>query len=138
MSASDMAAAGDRGARAPAKRAAAIKYISWTALAFMTVSSVASLRPAATMAQYGLAAAFLYVLPAIVFLIPTALVAAELASGWSGVFTLSGEALNDAGPAAILSCVLAGLVMLLSALCFVAVSSRAAPGDSGYGRSARS
>ena len=50
----------------------------------MTVSSVASLRPAPTMAVYGLAAVFLYVLPAIVFLVPTALVSAELASGWSG------------------------------------------------------
>ena len=50
----------------------------------MTVSSVASLRPAPTMAVYGLAAVFLYVLPAIVFLIPTALVSAELASGWEG------------------------------------------------------
>ena len=59
-------------------------YIAWTALALMTVSSVASLRPAPTMAVYGLAAVFLYVLPAIVFLIPTALVSAELASGWYG------------------------------------------------------
>jgi glutamate:GABA antiporter len=59
-------------------------FIAWTALALMTVSSVASLRPAPTMAVYGLAAVFLYVLPAIVFLIPTALVSAELASGWNG------------------------------------------------------
>ena len=59
-------------------------YIAWTALALMTVSSVASLRPAPTMAVYGLACVFLYVLPAIVFLIPTALVSAELASGWNG------------------------------------------------------
>ncbi|MEQ3553876.1 APC family permease [Pseudonocardia nematodicida] len=59
-------------------------YVTWTALALMTVSSVASLRPAPTMGVYGLAAVFLYVLPAIVFLVPTALVSAELASGWSG------------------------------------------------------
>ena len=59
-------------------------YVTWTALALMTVSSVASLRPAPTMALYGLACVFLYVLPAIIFLIPTALVSAELASGWSG------------------------------------------------------
>ena len=50
----------------------------------MTVSSVASLWLAPTMAVYGLAAVFLYVLLAIVFLIPTALVSAELASGWNG------------------------------------------------------
>ena len=36
------------------------------------------------MAVYGLASIFLYLVPAIVFLIPTSLVSAELASGWSG------------------------------------------------------
>jgi amino acid transporter len=36
------------------------------------------------MAVYGLAAVFLYILPAIVFLLPTSLVSAELASGWNG------------------------------------------------------
>jgi amino acid transporter len=50
----------------------------------MTTSSVASLRPAPTMAVYGLAAVFLYVVPAIIFLLPTSLVSAELASGWEG------------------------------------------------------
>ncbi|GAA3863620.1 APC family permease [Leifsonia kafniensis] len=58
--------------------------ISWVALALMTTSSVASLRPAPTMAVYGLAAIFLYLVPAIIFLLPTSLVAAELASGWEG------------------------------------------------------
>lgn len=59
-------------------------FISWVALAMMTTGSVASLRAAPTMAVYGLAAVFLYVVPAILFLMPTALVSAELASGWSG------------------------------------------------------
>jgi amino acid transporter len=68
----------------PRRRAAAGGVVTWTALAMMTVSSVASLRPAPTMAVYGLACVFLYVLPAIVFLIPTALVSAELATGWDG------------------------------------------------------
>jgi glutamate:GABA antiporter len=71
-------------AAAPARSMTAPTFIAWTALALMTVSSVASLRPAPTMAVYGLAAVFLYVLPAIVFLLPTALVSAELASGWNG------------------------------------------------------
>src|SRR3954462_14928748 len=61
-----------------------IHYISWIALALMTTSSVASLRAAPTMAVYGLACIFLYLVPAIVFLLPTSLVPAELASGWSG------------------------------------------------------
>jgi amino acid transporter len=65
-------------------RAASVKYISWVALAMMTTSSVASLRAAPTMAVYGLACVFLYLLPAVVFLLPTSLVSAELASGWEG------------------------------------------------------
>ncbi|MFL6128454.1 MAG: hypothetical protein ACJ73E_05255 [Mycobacteriales bacterium] len=65
-------------------RAPAVAFISWIALALMTTSSVASLRPSPTMAVYGLAAVFLYLVPAIVFLLPTSLVSAELASGWDG------------------------------------------------------
>ncbi|GAA3349287.1 APC family permease [Amorphoplanes nipponensis] len=65
-------------------RAPKAAYISWVALALMTTSSVASLRPSPTMAVYGLAAVFLYLIPALVFLLPTSLVSAELASGWSG------------------------------------------------------
>ena len=59
-------------------------FISWLALAFITTSSVASLRAAPSMAVFGLAAVFLYIVPAIMFLLPTSLVSAELASGWSG------------------------------------------------------
>src|SRR4051812_8012334 len=69
---------------ARAKAVPAAKWISWVALAMMTTSSVASLRAAPTMAVYGLACVFLYLVPAIVFLLPTSLVSAELASGWEG------------------------------------------------------
>ncbi|SMF61961.1 APC family permease [Streptomyces sp. Amel2xC10] len=58
--------------------------LTWLTLALMTTASVASLRAAPTMAVYGLACVFLYLLPAVVFLLPTALVSAELASGWNG------------------------------------------------------
>ena len=60
------------------------KAISWTALALLTVGSVGNLGSAAPLAVVGLASVFLYVLPALVFLVPTSLVAAELASGWPG------------------------------------------------------
>src|SRR5678815_1174938 len=73
-----------RPAAAARTAAPAVKYISWVALALMTTSSVASLRAAPTMAVYGLACIFLYVVPAIIFLLPTSLVSAELASGWKG------------------------------------------------------
>ncbi|MFF1647588.1 amino acid permease [Streptomyces sp. NPDC058240] len=58
--------------------------MTWITLALMTTASVAGLRSAPTMAVYRPACVFLYVVPAIVFLMPTALVSAELASGWNG------------------------------------------------------
>ncbi|HVI19410.1 MAG TPA: amino acid permease [Gaiellales bacterium] len=75
-----------RVAAVPAARIIATKptYITWLTLAFMTTASVASLRSAPTMAVYGLTCVFLYIVPAIVFLLPQALIAAELASGWTG------------------------------------------------------
>ncbi|MFE2885361.1 APC family permease [Streptomyces graminifolii] len=78
----------DRPKPVPSARTAArtrpAPTLTWVTLALMTTSSVASLRAAPTMAVYGLACVFLYLVPAIVFLLPTALVSAELASGWSG------------------------------------------------------
>ena len=48
------------GARAkPAAAASGVQWISWIALALMTTSSVASLRPGPTMGVYGVAAVFL-------------------------------------------------------------------------------
>ena len=49
-----------------------------------------------------------------------------------GVFSLSGVAVDQAGPSALLAYLLAGGVMLLSALSFVVIASRAKPGESGY------
>ena len=94
MSAMDVPAEGPGVAEAGARTARAVSAprMTWLTLALMTTSSVASLRSAPTMAVYGLACVFLYIVPAIVFLLPTALVSAELASaelasGWnSGVY----------------------------------------------------
>jgi amino acid transporter len=72
---------------APVRRAAhppARRLISWQALALLTVGSVGYLGSAPALSVYGLASVFLYVLPALVFLLPVSLVAAELASGWPG------------------------------------------------------
>jgi APA family basic amino acid/polyamine antiporter len=49
-----------------------------------------------------------------------------------GVFTLSGTAINRAGPAALLSYAIAGVIMLLSALSSVAIATRAKEGQSGF------
>jgi glutamate:GABA antiporter len=84
MSAMDTPADRPVARAAATTRAPAVVWISWVALAMMTTSSVASLRPSPTMAVYGLACVFLYLVPAIVFLLPTSLVSAELASGWDG------------------------------------------------------
>ncbi|HUA29340.1 MAG TPA: APC family permease [Streptosporangiaceae bacterium] len=66
-------------AHPPARR-----FIRWQALALLTVGSVGYLGSAPALSVYGLAAVFLYVLPAFLFLLPISLVAAELASGWPG------------------------------------------------------
>lgn len=60
------------------------KLISWQALALLTVGSVGYLGSTPALSVYGLASVFLYVLPAVLFLMPVSLIAAELASGWPG------------------------------------------------------
>ena len=65
-------------------QSSAPRPISWTALALLTVASVGNLGSASALAVVGLASVFLYVLPALVFLVPISLVAAELAAGWPG------------------------------------------------------
>jgi glutamate:GABA antiporter len=60
------------------------KSITWVALAFITVGSVGNLGSTPPLAVLGLASISLYVLPAVLFLLPVSLVAAELASGWTG------------------------------------------------------
>jgi glutamate:GABA antiporter len=60
------------------------KLITWVALAFITVGSVGNLGSTPPLAVLGLASVSLYVVPAVLFLLPVSLVAAELASGWPG------------------------------------------------------
>lgn len=70
--------------------------ISMIQLAMLTVVAVASLRSLPTAATYGLGSILLYVIPAVLFLVPTALVAAELATGWKGgVYVWVREALGN-------------------------------------------
>ena len=70
--------------------------LSVATLAIMNVTAVVSLRGLAAESVYGLGSAFYYLFAAFVFLIPTALVAAELAAMFSdkegGVFRWIGEA----------------------------------------------
>ena len=70
--------------------------LSVATLAIMNVTAVVSLRGLPAESVYGLSSAFYYLFAAIVFLIPTAMVAAELAAMFSskqgGVFRWVGEA----------------------------------------------
>lgn len=59
-------------------------YISWLTISFMMVAAVASIRSLPGMAVYGLGSIMLFLIPAIVFFIPVALVASELGTGWNG------------------------------------------------------
>lgn len=72
--------------------------LSVLTLAIMNVTAVVSLRGLPAEAVYGLSSAFYYLFAAVVFLIPTALVAAELAAMFSqkegGVFRWVGEAMG--------------------------------------------
>ena len=61
--------------------------LSVMTLAIMNVTAVVSLRGLATEAEYGLTSAFYYLFAAVVFLIPTAMVAAELAAMFSRKIT---------------------------------------------------
>jgi glutamate:GABA antiporter len=71
--------------------------LTWLALAFLTLGSVGDLGSAPALAVFGLASVVLYVLPAIVFLVPASLVSAELASGWQGgVYNWVSEGLSPA------------------------------------------
>ncbi len=81
----------------PRTRAPSAPKLSWLALALLTVGSVGDLGSAPAMAVLGLASVALYVIPAIVFLVPASLVSAELASGWSGgVYNWVSEGISPA------------------------------------------
>lgn len=63
--------------------------ITVATLAIMNITTVVSLRGFSAEAEYGITAVFYYIFAAIAFLIPVALCAAELATGWpqkGGVF----------------------------------------------------
>ena len=70
-----------RRARSPARAKATL---TWLAMAMLTLGSVGDLGATPATAVLGLASVVIYVLPAIVFLLPASLVSAELASGWPG------------------------------------------------------
>jgi amino acid transporter len=83
-------------APAASKTAAARHLLTWQTFAFLTVASTGSIAQLPAAAEYGLGAVTLYLLPAAFFLIPVALVAAELAMAWpGGIFRWVSQGLNE-------------------------------------------
>ncbi|WP_404363050.1 amino acid permease [Corallococcus coralloides] len=65
-------------------------------MGLLSASAVINLTNVAAMSEYGLGSVVLYILPALVFLLPAAFTAAELGSTWhGGVFTWVHEALGE-------------------------------------------
>lgn len=74
------------------------RVLSVFVLAMLNVSIMASLRNLPLVAEYGWSAVFYFCLVAVMFLIPCALVSAELATGWpkaGGIYIWVREALGD-------------------------------------------
>jgi glutamate:GABA antiporter len=71
------------------------KTIAVFTLAMINMAAIGSVKNWPTIAEYGFSSIFYYLLAAIIFFIPTALVAAELATGWpkiGGIFVWVKEA----------------------------------------------
>ena len=74
------------------------RVLSIFVLAMLNVSVMASLRNLPIVAEYGLGAVIFFLLVALCFLIPCALISAELATGWpktGGIYIWVREALGD-------------------------------------------
>jgi len=76
--------------------AKAIAPIAWPALAMLIVANTGSVAQLSDSAEFGLGAITVYLLPALLFLVPVAFVSAELAMGWDGgIFTWVRTAFGD-------------------------------------------
>ncbi|WP_369809450.1 APC family permease [uncultured Adlercreutzia sp.] len=104
-----MSASASSPAKTSGKGAAKVNsgtYISLMALVMMNVTIIGSVANDVQQAYYGLSSVTLFIIGAIVFFLPTGLVAAELASGWGqrgGIFRWVGEAM---GPGLAFTCLL--------------------------------
>ena len=73
-----------------------VAMIAWPALAMMMVASVGSIAQLSDSATFGLGAVTVYLIPALLFLLPVGLVSAELATSHEGgIFVWVREAFGD-------------------------------------------
>lgn len=89
------APASSKGHPPPGGRAS-VAMIAWPALAMMMVASVGSIAQLSDSATFGLGAVTIYLIPALLFLLPVGLVSAELATSHEGgIFVWVREAFGD-------------------------------------------
>ena len=78
------------------RRHRAIAMIAWPALAMLMVASVGSIAQLSDSASFGLGAVTVYLIPALLFLLPVGLVSAELATSHrGGIFVWVRDAFGD-------------------------------------------
>jgi glutamate:GABA antiporter len=85
------------GQTAPSGKSAPVRQLlAWPVMAFLIIASTGSIAQLSAASEYGLGAITIYLIPAIFFMIPSALISAELATGWDGgVFAWVREAFGD-------------------------------------------
>ncbi len=89
-------ASGDVSASTPGGVGVSVGTLAWPALAMMMVASVGSIAQLSDSATFGLGAITVYLIPAVLFLLPVGLVSAELATSHEGgIFVWVREAFGD-------------------------------------------
>jgi len=107
------------------------KLLSWPVMAFLIIACTGSIAQLSAASEYGLGAITIYLIPALFFMIPSALISAELATGWDGgVFAWVREAFGDRlGFQAIWLQWIQSVALYPSLLAFAAASLAYAIGD---------
>ncbi len=116
---------------APDDKVSARELLSWPVMAFLIIACTGSIAQLPAASEYGLGAITIYLIPALFFMIPSALISAELATGWDGgVFAWVREAFGDRlGFQAIWLQWIQSVALYPSLLAFAAASLAYAFGD---------
>jgi len=107
--------------------------LGWVTMGFMAMAATGSIAQLSASAEYGLGAVTLYLIPAICFLLPVAVVASELGTTWDGgVFVWVREGLGErSGFQAIWLVFVESIALYPSLLSFAAASLAYAIGKPG-------
>ena len=107
--------------------------LGWVTMGFMAMAATGSIAQLSASAEYGLGAVTLYLIPALLFLLPVAVVASELGTTWDGgVFVWVREGLGErSGFQAIWLVFVESIALYPSLLSFAAASLAFAIGKPG-------